>query len=192
MEHRGFVSVKQKVRLLVTVGAPEVYVWWEERTRVRAGVPQAVCCEYDCTCDCFAVAGEEGVFGYNLGPIPFSSQQCFFTMWLLQTAEQTNKHMGTQTPCYHHVADAAWFGLYFSCCHSNGKPGSKSEYPLWCSTPPYGKILVTAPKAWFVSPTSHSQLQFSRGPPETCHMPVRAPRRSQASSIGNEGTSSSL
>lgn len=29
---------------------------------------------------------------YNSGPIPFSLRQCFFTMWLLQTAEQTNKH----------------------------------------------------------------------------------------------------
>lgn len=35
--------------------APEVYVWWEERTRVCAGVPQAVCCEYDFMRDCFAV-----------------------------------------------------------------------------------------------------------------------------------------
>lgn len=95
--------------------------------------------------------------------------------------------MGTQTPYYHHIADAAWFGLYFSRCHSNSKPGSKSEYPLWCSTPPYGKIIVTVWKGWSVSPTPPSQLQFSRDPPETCHMSVRSPRRSQSSSIGHEG-----
>lgn len=68
-----------------------------------------------------------------------------------QPNKQTNKHMGTQTPYYHHTADAAWFGLYFSRCHSNGKPGSKSKYPLQCSTPPYGKIIVTVRKAWSAS-----------------------------------------
>lgn len=36
--------------------APEVYVWWEEGIRLCAGVPQAVCSEYDCMHDCFAVA----------------------------------------------------------------------------------------------------------------------------------------
>lgn len=29
--------------------------------------------------------------GYNSDLIPFSSRRCFFTMWLLQTAKQTNK-----------------------------------------------------------------------------------------------------
>lgn len=36
--------------------------------------------------------------GYSSGPIPFSTRQCFFTMWLLQTAEQTNKQTNTWEP----------------------------------------------------------------------------------------------
>lgn len=104
-----------------------------------------------------------------------------------QTNKQTHTHMGIQTPYYHHIADAAWFGLYFSRCHSNGKPGSKSEYPLWCSTPPYGKIndsvesQVCLPYLSFPTPV---QQRPSRDLSYAC----QTPRRSQASSPGDEGT----
>lgn len=127
--------------------------------------------------------------GYNSDLIPFSSRRCFFTMWLLQTAKQTNKHshMGIQTPYYHHIADAAWFGLYFSRCHSNGKPGSKSEYPLWCSTPPHGKTndsvesLVCLPYLSFPTPTQQR-------PSKDLSYACQTPRRSQAPTRGDEGT----
>lgn len=127
--------------------------------------------------------------GYNSDLIPFSSHRCYFTMWLLQQPnKQTNKHthMGIQTPYYPHIADAAWFGLHFSCCHSNGKPGSKSEYPLWCLTPPYGKIsdsvenLICLPYLSF--PTSVQQR-----PSRDLSYACQTPRRSQASSTGDEG-----
>lgn len=89
--------------------------------------------------------------GTNWAPFPFHCGSAFLPCGSCkQPNKQTNKHMGTQTLYYHHIADAAWFGLYFSRCHSNGKPGSKSEYPLWCSTPPYGKTIVTEKKAWSV------------------------------------------
>lgn len=106
-----------------------------------------------------------------------------------QPNKQTNKHshMGIQTPYYHHIADAAWFGLYFSRCHSNGKPGSKSEYPLWCSTPPHGKTndsvesLVCLPYLSFPTPTQQR-------PSEDLSYACQTPRRSQAPIRGDEGT----
>lgn len=128
--------------------------------------------------------------------VQFRPHSLFIAMVLLYhvapaTAKQTNKqthtHMGIQTPYYHHIADAAWFGLYFSRCHSNGKPGSKSEYPLWCSTPPYGKIndsvesQVCLPYLSFPTPV---QQRPSRDLSYAC----QTPRRSQASSPGDEGT----
>lgn len=112
-----------------------MYLWWQERPHVCAFSRTA--------CMTVWLLHERRVYlsGYNSDLIPFSSHRCFFTMWLLQQPnKQTNTHMGIQTPYYPHIADAAWFGLHFSRCHSNGKPGSKSEYPLWCLTPPYGKI----------------------------------------------------
>lgn len=169
-----------------------MYAWWEERTHVLVFL--RLCAVNMTTCMTVLLLHERSVYlGTIWAPFPFHRNSAFLPCGSCkQPNKQTNKHMGTQTPYYRHIADAAWFGLYFSRCHSNGKPGSKSEYPLWCSTPPYGKIIVTVRKAWSVSPTSPFQLQFSRDPPETCHMPVRAPRRSQASSIGNEETPSLL
>lgn len=179
MGPRGFVSAKQEVWLLETVGEQpgdpcvhmvHVYVLiflGPSAMNVSAGM--FWCCS----------RGRAHLSGYNSGPVPFSHRAGVFIPCASckEPNKQTNKHMGTQTPYYHHTADAAWFGLYFSRCHSNGKPGSKSKYPLQCSTPPYGKIIVTVRKAWSASLASPSQPQFSRGSPETCHMPVRAPRR---------------
>lgn len=128
--------------------------------------------------------------GYNSDVIPFSSPPCFFTMWLLQRAKQTNKQTHTwesKLPITTTLQMQPGLACISPVATATESQGVNQNIHSGAQHPHTGKIndsmesLVCLP---YLSLPTPVQQRPSCDLSYAC----QTPRRSQASSIGDKGT----